>query len=191
MTEITLEKPPLVTENLITGEALAEMGDIGRCELVEGKIIMKSPTGWRHGKYESRFGYMLKNFVDEQQLGEVLVGEVGIYTGRNPDTIRGADVIFISTERLAQVKSPSFLDVAPELVVEVMSPDDRWTEVKQKIREYFSIGVILVWVADPTDKTVSVYRSLTDVRLFTENDALTGEEVLPGFTLFVAALFAD
>ncbi len=191
MTQITLEKPPFTTETLITGEALAEMGDIGRCELVEGRIIMKSPTGWRHGKYEWRFGNAVGDFVDAHQLGEVLVGEVGIYTDRNPDTIRGADVIFISNERLAQVKSPSFLDVAPELVVEVMSPDDRWTEVKQKIREYFSIGVKLVWVADPTDKTVSVYRSLTDVRIFTENDTLTGEEALPGFTISVTALFVD
>lgn len=188
MTDAILEK---TTEALITGEALAEMGDIGRCELVEGKIIMHSPTGWRHGKYESRFGYMLKNFVDEHSLGEVLVGEVGVYTGRNPDTIRGVDVIFISNERLAQVKSASFLDVAPELVIEVMSPDDRWTEVQQKIREYFSIGVRLVWVADPAGKSVSVYRSLTDVRIFTENDVLSGEEALHGFSISVANLFAD
>ncbi|MBI1878810.1 MAG: Uma2 family endonuclease [Chloroflexi bacterium] len=178
-------------EALVTGEALAEMGDIGRCELVEGKIIMRSPTGWRHGKYERRLGNALGDFVDEHSLGEVLVGEVGIYTGRNPDTIRGADVIFISNERLAQIKSASFLDVAPELVVEIMSPDDRWTEVKQKIHEYFSIGVILVWVADPADKSVSVYRSLTDVRIFTENDTLNGEEAMPGFNVSVANLFAD
>jgi Uma2 family endonuclease len=191
MTEIMLERPPIATESLITGEALAEMGDIGRCELVEGKIIMRSPTGWRHGNYESRFDHSLRSFVEERNLGKILVGEVGLYTQRNPDTVRGADVIFISNERLAQIKSASFLDVAPELVVEVMSPDDRWTEVKQKIREYFAIGVVLVWVADPTDKTVSVYRSLTEVQLFSENDTLSGEEVLPGFTVLVAALFAD
>ncbi len=191
MVEKLLEHKLAPTETFITGEALAEMGDIGRCELVDGKIIMRSPTSWRHGKYESRFDYALKNFVNEHQLGEVMVGEVGLYTRRNPDTVRGADVIFISRARLAQVKSASFLDVAPELVVEVMSPDDRWSEVKQKIREYFDIGVILVWIADPTDKTVSVYRSLTEVHLFTENDILTGEEILPGFNLSVATLFAD
>lgn len=183
--------PEYTAEALLTGEALAEMGDIGRCELVEGKIIMRSPTSWRHGIFESRFDHALRGFVEEHNLGKVLVGEVGIYTGRNPDTIRGADVIFISNERLAQVKSASFLDVAPELIVEVMSPDDRWSEVKQKIREYFSIGVMLVWVADPSDKTVSVYRSLTDVRLFTESDSLSGEEVLPGFNIIVTILFAD
>ncbi len=186
-----IENPPLTTETLITGEALAEMGDIGRCELVEGEIVMKSPTGWRHGKYERRLGQWLGEFVDEHALGEVMVGEVGFYTRRNPDTVRGADVIFISNERLAQVKSASFLDVAPELVVEVMSPDDRWSEVKQKIREYFAAGVNLVWVADPADKTVSVYRALTEVSLLAETDTLNGEEILPGFSAAIAALFAD
>jgi Uma2 family endonuclease len=134
---------------------------------------------------------MLGGFVEEHQLGKVLVGEVGLYTRRDPDTIRGADVLFISNERLAQVKSASFLDVAPELIVEVMSPDDRWSEVKQKLKEHFSIGVILVWVADPSDKTVSVYRSLTDVRLLVESDTLDGEEILPDFKVSVASLFAD
>jgi Uma2 family endonuclease len=152
---------------------------------------MRSPTGWQHGKYESRFGYILKNFVDEHQLGEVLVGEVGLYTQRDPDSVRGADVIFISHERLAQVKSASFLDVAPELIVEVMSPDDRWIEVKQKLREYFAIGVVLVWVVDPADQTVSIYRSLTEVRLLSGTDQLTGEEVLSGFNVSVNTLFSD
>lgn len=191
MTDKTFENAPAITEALVTGEALARLGDIGRCELVEGKIVMRSPSGWRHGKYERRFGNVLGNFADEHHLGEVMVGEVGIYIRQNPDTVRGADVIFISNERLAQVKSASFLDVAPELIVEVMSPDDRWSEVKQKIREYFSIGVKLVWVADPSDKTVSVYRSLTEVRLLAESDLLSGEEALPGFSVSVSTLFAD
>lgn len=191
MADLTVANAPVVAETLVTGEALAEMGDIGRCELVEGKIIMRSPTGWQHGKYESRFGHILKNFVDKHQLGEVLVGEVGLYTQRDPDSVRGADVIFISHERLAQVKSASFLDVAPELIVEVMSPDDRWIEVKQKLREYFAIGVALVWVVDPVDQTVSVYRSLTEVRLLAGADQLTGEEALPGFSVSVNALFSD
>lgn len=186
-----IENPPAVTETLITGQALAEMGDIGRCELVEGRIIMRSPTGWRHGNYEWQFGHELGNFVDKHKLGKVLVGEVGFYTRRNPDTVRGADVIYISNERLAQVESASFLDVAPELVVEIMSPDDRWSEVKQKIREYFAAGVNLVWVADPADKTVSVYRSLTEVRILAENDSVSGEDILPGFSVPVAALLKE
>jgi Uma2 family endonuclease len=181
----------IVSQELVTGEALAEMGDIGRCELVEGIIVMKSPTGWLHGSVEQRFGHVLELHVAPRNLGRILVGEVGIYTRRNPDTVRGADVIFISHTRLSQVKSKSYLDVAPELVVEVMSPDDRWSEIKQKLREYFAIGVLEVWVADPSDKTVSIYRSLTDVRIITVGDELSSAELLPGFRLPVAALFSE
>ena len=189
--ERVLERMPTATQSLVTGEELAEMGDIGRCELVEGEIIMRSPTGWRHGDFELRLGRALGNFVEEYGRGKVLVGEVGIYTRRNPDTVRGADVIFISHTRLAQVKSPSYLDVAPELVIEVMSPDDRWTEVNQKIREYFAMGVTLVWVVDPPVKTVWVYRSLADMRILGASEVLSGEEVLPGFSIPVASLFAE
>lgn len=188
MTPVLSQKVTIT--KLITGEELAEMGDIGRCELIEGRIIMRSPTGWLHGNYERRFGQLLGNFVDANNLGHVLVGEVGIYTKRNPDTVRGADAIFISHARLAQLKSTSFLDVAPELVVEVMSPDDRWSEVKQKLREYFDMGVLLVWVADPSDKTVSVYHSLSDVTILEEDENLSGEQLLPGFVLPVKTLFA-
>ncbi len=191
MPEFPVDKAPTATETLVTGEALAKMGDIGRSELVEGRIIMRSPTGWQHGKYESRFDRVLGSFVDEHKLGKVLVGEVGIYTGRNPDTVRGAGVIFISNERLAQVKSASFLDVAPELVVEIMSPDDRWSEVRQKIWEYFSIGCVLVWVADPSDQTVSIYRSPTEVDILAQEEILRAEDLLPGFSVPIATLFAD
>ena len=72
-----------------------------------------------------------------------------------------------------------------------MSPDDRWSEVTQKLREYFSIGVRLVWVADPATRTVYAYRSLTDVREFSETATLTGDDVLPGFSVPVSALFEE
>jgi Uma2 family endonuclease len=177
---------------LITGEDLAAMGNIGRCELIEGRIVMLSPTGSQHGSIELNFGEALRAFVKPRQLGSVMVGEVGIYTHHNPDTVRGADALFISKERLAQTKSSSYLDVAPELVVEVMlSPDDRWLAVMDKLEEYFQVGVKLVWVAKPKDRVVYAYRSLTDVRQFTSNDALPGDEVLPGFSVPVSGLFEE
>ncbi len=182
-----LDRPVVQTAaTLVTGEELAEMGHVGRCELVEGEIIMLSPTGWRHGKYERRFGQVLGAFVDKNALGEVMVGEVGIYTGRNPDTVRGADVIFISHTRLTQVKSASFLDVAPELVVDVLSPDDRWMDVQRKINEYFAIGVARVWLVDPSNRNVTVYRSPTDMHIAGTQDTLDGEDLLPGFSVPVS-----
>ncbi len=76
-------------------------------------------------------------------------------------------------------------------IVEVLSPDDRWSQVQQKLREYFEIGVRLIWVADPPTRTVYAYRSLTDVRVFGEQDALPGEQVLPEFSTPVAELFQE
>jgi len=189
---MAVETAPLQTQMLVTGEELLAMGDIGPCELVEGRIVMMSPTGDEHAAYESNFDEHLKAFVRKHKLGKVRVGEVGIYIHRNPDTVRAADVAFISNEQYAKRKQKGgYLDVAPELIVEIMSPDDRWSEVKQKLREYFSVGVKLIWVADPSDRTVYVYRSLTNVRELTEADTLTGEDVLPGFAVPVASLFED
>jgi len=189
---MAIELAPPPTETLVTGEEALALGDIGPYELIEGRIVSMSPTGDEHGGYESSFNFHIGSFVRKHKLGKVRVGEVGIYTHRNPDTVRGADVAFISHARYAQrQKKTGFLDVAPELIVEILSPDDRWSEVKQKLKEYFAIGVQLVWVADPADKTIYAYRSLTDVREFTEKDTLTGDEVLPGFSVPVADLFEE
>jgi Uma2 family endonuclease len=177
--------------DLITGEELAQMGDIGPCELVRGRIVSMSPTGDAHGGYEGNFYYAIRLFVDAHKLGKVRVGEVGIYVARNPDTVCGADAIFISHERYAQKQSSSYLDVGPELVVEILSPNDAWSKVMQKLREYFAIGVRLIWVADPATRTVFAYRSITDVREFTTQDELPGDDVLPGFVVPVAQLFED
>jgi Uma2 family endonuclease len=139
-----------------TGEEMFELGDIGRAELVKGELVRMAPTGHLHGYIGFKFSKILGVFVDEHKLGRVLTGEVGIYTGRDPDTVRGADVAFISNERLAQVQSQSYLDVAPELIVEVMSPDDRWYDVDDKLMEYFDIGVQVVWPTHSGDRYVSI-----------------------------------
>lgn len=174
---------------LITGEELLAMGNSGRCELVEGKIIYMSPTGGEHGTIEANFGHELMIFVKPRKLGLVRSGEVGIYTRRNPDTVRGADVLYISNERAAQIKSRGFMDIAPELIVEVMSPDDRWSGVTDKLEEYFEIGVRVVLVAQPAKRKVFVYRSLTKIDVLNENDTLTLEDILPGFSVPLATLF--
>jgi Uma2 family endonuclease len=173
----------------VTGEALAAMSGLGPCELVEGRIVPMTPTGDEHGSCEGNFYATLRAYAHAHQLGKVRVGEVGIYTRRNPDTVRAADVLFISNERYAQRTSKGYLDVAPELIVEILSPSDSWSDVTQKLREYFAIGVRLVWVADPQARSVYAYRSLTDVREFTLNDDLPGDDVLPGFSVRVSDLF--
>ena len=180
-------------ERLITGEDLARMGDVGRCELVDGRIVRMSPTGHRHGEIEARIAELLGQFVRPRALGKVLTGEVGLYTRRNPDRVRGADVLFVSQRTFARRSAGlAYLDVAPELVVEALSPDDRAVEVNQKLREYFELGVRLVWVADPEARCISAYRSLTDLREFRAADtACRGDDVLPGFEVPVVAIFDE
>jgi Uma2 family endonuclease len=184
-----ISEPTLTETKLITGEELAALGNLGRCELIEGRVVPMAPTGDEHGGIEIKIGGKLDVFATTHKLGKVRVDEVGIYTHRNPDTVRGADALFISNERYAQKKSPSFLDVAPELVVEILSPNDSWSDVTQKLREYFAIGVQLVWVVDPQARIIYAYRSMTDVREFTGHDDLPGDEILPGFLVKVAELF--
>jgi Uma2 family endonuclease len=176
----------------VSAEALAALGDIGPCELVAGRIVPMTPTSDAHGACEGNVYQALRAFVRERGLGKVRVGEVGVLTGRNPDTVRAADVLFISNERYARrdVTSP-FLDVAPDLVVEVMSPSNSWSEVVQKLREYFAIGVRLVWVVDPQLEIVHAYRSTTDVRELGPGEVLPGDDVLPGLAIPVGSLFED
>lgn len=117
-------------------------------------------------------------------------GEVGIYVRRAPDTVRAADALFISNERHAGRGPTRFLDVAPELVAEILSPDDRWSEVMAKIDKYLAAGAV-VWVVDPTLRHVLAYRTLTEVRRFAEGDVLEDAALLPGFALPVTDLLRD
>ena len=178
-----------ITTKLISGEEYAAMIRSGRSALIDGIMTPMTPTGDDHGAYKGNVYYALRPFVESNKLGKVRVGEVGIYLRRNPDTVRGADVIFITNERYAQKTKSAFLEIAPDLVVEVMSPNDSYSEVKQKLREYFSIGVRLVWVLDPDAQQVHAYRAPTDVREFGLDDELPGDDVLPGFSVKVALLF--
>jgi Uma2 family endonuclease len=187
---MAVSEAPAQTMTLITGEELEAMGNIGPSELVEGRIVPMSPTAAPHAICEGNFYDVLKQFARRQKSGKVMVGDVGIYTRRNPDSIRAADVAYISNQRYEQRKRKGdYLNVAPELVVEVLSPDDRWQEVMHKLREYFAVGVQLVWVADPDEQTVYAYRSPTDVREFKSGGSLTADDIMNGFVVTVADLF--
>lgn len=174
------------------------MPGLGRCELVRGTIVHAHPTSRAHARVEVRFAREIADFAERRGLGlgEVVSGDAGIYTRRGPDTVRGADVAFLSTERAARCRPDGFLDVAPDLVVEVLSPGDRPAEVEEKIAEYLSSGVRRVWVADPAARTVRVHRagegrgSAEASVLLTEDDVLPGEDVLPGFAVPVRRFFA-
>ena len=118
-------------------------------------------------------------------------GEVGIYTSRDPDTVRGADALFISHERYGRWRRGAFLDVAPELVVEILSRSDRPGEVTTKIQEYLAVGVDRVWIVDRRRRQVRIHRSPEQVETLEIGDTLRDEEILPGFALPLSELFRD
>jgi len=195
---MTVATPPQPTATrarrrakLITGEELLAMGDIGRCELIDGRIVRMNPTGLQHGDIVIALGSALRDFVRKRQLGRVVGGEVGIYTRREPDRIRGADIAFVSRQRLADKPAKGFLQVAPELVVEVISPNDRWQGIRDKLEEYLAIGVQRVWIVEPENRVVLVYRSVTEMSRLGESDVLSGEGVLENFSLPLSELFEE
>jgi len=177
-------------EKLLTGEEFFALGDIGPCELVNGRIVPMSLTGGEHGLIESEIIFQLKDFNRRQQAGWVLSGEAGVYVRRNPDTVRGMDAAFISKVR-HPARPKKFLEIAPELIVEIISPNDRWREIQDKLKEYFAIGVDTVWLIDPEDQTIFIYSELTEMIRLEKDDVLRGEGPLAGFELPVAAVFAE
>jgi Uma2 family endonuclease len=175
-------------ERLMTGEELARRPDL-HCELVDGRVVPMPMTGHVHATIELRLGAKLVAYADASGRGIAMGGEAGIYTQHDPDTVRGADALFISHERYARRGPYTFLDVAPELVVEIQSPDDRPGEAMKKIREYLSAGVDRVWYVDPRRRQVRTYRSPEQVETLGMGDTLLDEEILPGFSLTLAELF--
>jgi len=180
----------LVEPTLITGEALLAMSDIGSCELVEGRIVPMTPPGNEHGIIQALLIWYLQTFVIPRKLGWVTGGEAGVYTHRNPDSVRGMDVAFISYAR-QPARPRGYLRVAPELIIEILSPSDRWHNVQEKIEEYFVIGVHRVWIVDPANYTVSIYRAATEFIKLKRYDIVRGEGILAEFSLPLAELFEE
>ncbi len=174
----------------VTGDDLLRMPRLNPCELVAGRGVRMTPTNPTHGRIEINVAAALKQFVRTQNLGVVMAGEVGVFTSRNPDTVRAPDVLFLSHERDAlRTRPQGFLDVAPELTVEILSPTDRPDQVRRKLDEYFAAGVRLVWVIDPATRSVQVHHGRGEPLSLASGAVVTGEDVLPGFALPVDDIF--
>lgn len=150
---------------------------------------MAPPPGFEHGLIQGEIFARLHNHVTSNKLGRVVV-ESGLITDRNPDSVRGPDVSFWSKERLPFDQKPrGYPDVAADLCVEVLSPDDRPAKMREKRNEYFNRGVRLLWVIDPRMKCITVYRSPDDETVIDNAGVLDGEDVVPGFRCPIAELF--
>jgi Uma2 family endonuclease len=181
----------ITTAPLMTAEELFQLPDDDfKYELVEGGVIRMPPSGAEHGVVAVNVGYLLKGYVKAYDLGTVCGAETGFILKRNPDTVRAPDASFVAKERIPTEGIPrTYWPFAPDLAVEVVSPNDRFDEVQAKVAEYFAAGTRLVWVILPKTRTVLAYRSFHEVRSLSADDELNGEAGLPGFTCRVAELF--
>jgi Uma2 family endonuclease len=180
-----------VTQKLITAEEFARMPnppDDSQQELIRGEVVTMPPPGGLHGACCSKVNRRLGNFVEDKGLGTVTSNDTGFITERDPDTVRGADVSFWQKERLPDLPE-GYIEVPPDLAVEVVSPSDHYSRIQNRVRHHLTHGVRLVWVVDPIDRSVTVYRSLQQATILVETDTITGDDVLPGFSCRVVDLF--
>jgi Uma2 family endonuclease len=177
------------TMALLTAEDLERLNlPNKRTELVRGVLIVREPAAFDHGRVAMRIGSALHAYVEVHGLGAVLAAETGFTLFRGPDTVRAPDVAFVRTERLPQRGRRGFAELAPDLVVEVLSPGDGAGEVAEKIDDWLNAGCRLIWVIDPERRRARVHRANGSVHPLTADDALDGEDVVPGFRYPVADL---
>ncbi len=176
----------------ITAEQFAQRPDPGYPEeLVRGRIIILPPPKPRHGYVCNKAGRIFGNFVDDRRLGWVLNNDTGVITERDPDTVRGGDVLYYSYDRLPPGELPdTYAAVAPELVVEVRSPGDRWPKVLAKVAEYLEAGVLIVLVLDDKHHSAHVFDAEGTHRMLGPDDELTFPDLLPEFRMIVRRFFA-
>lgn len=189
----TATLPPAAPARLMTEEEfLARHGDESRIELLDGRVARYPMPHSEHGCIGNNLAFEVTRFARQHRLGRVFGLDTFLRIRRNPDRVRGTDMMFVSYSRLsANVPvTASVMTHVPELVGEVKSPSDTWNEVFGKVEDYLTLGVTAVIVIDPPTKTVLVLRRDRPQQTFAGADTLVVPDVLPGFAVPVADLFA-
>jgi Uma2 family endonuclease len=175
----------------VTAQQLLQMADDGnRYEFVSGKLHMMSPAGGRHGRVAHNVGLVLGIHVRKEDLGVVFAAETGFLISRDPDTVRAPDVAFVSSARLTQLpEDTGYLELAPDLVGEVISPGDTFSEVEEKALGWLTAGTRMVLLVDPGTRTLHVYRSADNIVVFNDRAEVDASDVVPGWHFAVNELF--
>lgn len=180
----------MAIKQLMTVEDLAQLSDECRYDLIRGELVTMTPAGFGHGNFALAIGADLKQYQRSSGLGRAVGAETGFILARDPDVMLAPDAAFVLHDRLpSRDEWGPFLELAPDLAVEVISPGDRARYVADKVMEYLDAGVRLVWLIDPIRETVTVYSSDRTARILTITDELDGGDVLPGFSVPVAQIF--
>ena len=176
----------------VTAEELLRMPDDGfRYELLRGELKKMSPAGNKHGYIIMNVATPLDTFVKKNVLGRVYGAGTGFLISSDPDTVRAPDVTFVSQAKLNKMGDiDGFLPCAPDLVVEVLSPSDSYSEVEESILDFLAAGSRMVLVVNPLTRSVTAYRSLTNITAIFEGDVLQGGDVVPGWSIAIKDIFA-
>jgi len=175
---------------ITTAEQLLRASDLGRCELLSGELVRMNPAGGEHGRVVARLTVAIGTHVSTHGLGITYGAETGFVLARQPDTVRAPDVAFVAAGRAPTVHRSGFLEGAPDLAVEVLSPDDRPRYIREKVAEWLRAGASAVWVVDPRGRTVTVHDVQQEPTLLREPDRLLGGEILPGLVMTVRDVLA-
>lgn len=173
-----------------TPDDLLAMPDGDMYELVNGQLVERN-MGFRSSHVGGRVFRLLDTHCEQNGLGWVVPADAGYHCfPDDPNKVRKPDVSFVHANRLAADQVPDgYARFAPDLAVEVVSPNDLFEEVSVKVSEYLSAGVRLVWVIDPAAQSVHVYHQNGGGSILTNRDELSGEDVVPGFVCRVADIF--
>jgi Uma2 family endonuclease len=182
---------PKMAASLLTAEELLHTHlPNKRVELVRGVLVVHEPPGYEHGRITAELGFLLATHIKETRVGQLLIGDSGFKVAADPDTVRGADIAFLRSERLPDPHTRGFPALGPDLVVEVLSPSDRPGETLAKVGDWLEGGVRLVWVIDPARRLTQVYRQDGSTATIRETEPLDGEDVLPGFSCQLTAILS-
>lgn len=178
--------------SLLTAEQYMALPDSfdGPTELVKGVLVTMPPPWPRHGELCCQVAYLLRKYLDDHPTGRVLTNDSSMVTERDPDTVRGPDVSYYSYQRVPKGPLTSrLLPVAPELVFEVRSPSDRWSDLHAKISEYLQAGVQTACVVDDQSKAIHAFHADGDPQKFELTDELTLPKIFSDFRVPVSRFF--
>jgi Uma2 family endonuclease len=175
----------------VTADELLRLPDDGlRRELVRGELRMMTPAGWEHGCVAAAVAELLRSHARKTESGTVCGAETGFVLRTDPDTVRAPDAAFVSRARVENVgNTAKYWPGAPDLAVEIVSPDDSFHEVEEKALEWLAAGTVAVLVLDPAKRTATVYRGQGDAHIHRAQDTLDLGYAVPGFSVAVAKLF--
>lgn len=160
-------------------------------ELVRGRLVVREPPGTKHGEIQAILAYLVTGFVRQHRLGRAFGQDTGFKIGSNPDTVRAPDLAFVSAARASTIPERGYAALVPDLVVEIVSPEDRPGELLAKVGEWLDAGALLVWVIDPWRREARVHRADGTLAIVGAGDTLKGEGLLPGFQCELAEVLGE